>query len=71
MEKFNKKEYDINYRKEQLKKKVKAQFNTDLFYDEKVELDKLLADLGMTKREFILEAKDNLERKKDIMKKLK
>lgn len=65
MEKFNKTEYDVNYRKEQLKKKVKAQFNTDLFYNEKVELDKLLSDLGMTKREFILEAKKIFERKRE------
>lgn len=71
MEKFNKKEYNVNYRKEQLKRKVKAQFNTDLFYNEKVELDKLLSDLGMTKREFILEAKKNFERKREKMEKLK
>lgn len=69
MKKFDKKEYNVNYRKKQLKRKVKAQFNTDLFYNEKVELDKLLSDLGMTKREFILEAKDELERKRDTMKK--
>lgn len=69
MEKFDKKEYNVNYRKQQLKRKVKAQFNTDLFYNEKVELDKLLSDLGMTKREFILKAKDELERKRDTIKK--
>lgn len=69
MKKFDKKEYNVNYRKKQLKRKVKAQFNTDLFYNEKVELDKLLSDLGMTKREFILEAKEELERKRDTMKK--
>lgn len=69
MEKFDKKEYNVNYRRKQLKRKVKAQFNTDLFYNEKIELDKLLSNLGMTKREFILEAKEELERKRDKMKK--
>ncbi len=63
MEKFNKQEYDVNYRKEQFERKEKAQFNTDLYYEEKLEIDELLKKAKITKREFILRAKEELKKK--------
>ena len=62
METFNKTEYNTEYRKKALKEKKKAQFNTDLFYEEKQELEELLESLGMTKASFIRKAKQILER---------
>ena len=48
MKEFNKKNYDINYRK-----KYKSQFNVDLNKDEKNELDNLLNEKRVTKSEFL------------------
>ena len=48
MKEFNKKNYDIDYRK-----KYKSQFNVDLNKDEKNELDNLLNKKGITKSEFL------------------
>lgn len=63
LEKFNKQEYDVNYRKEQFERKEKAQFNTDLYYEEKLEIDELLKKAKITKREFILRAMEELKKK--------
>ena len=53
MEKFNKKEYDLNFRKEALKEKKKAQFNTDLDYNTKQDIDEFLKQNNLSKAEFI------------------
>lgn len=50
---FNKSEYDVTFRKNAMKEKKKAQFNTDLDYNEKIELDELLKTEGKTKAQFI------------------
>lgn len=48
MEKFNKKEYDINYRK-----KHKKQFNVDLNIEEYEELEELLKKKNMAKVDLV------------------
>lgn len=59
MKEFNKKEYDINYRK-----KFKSQFNVDLNKDEKDELDLLLNNKGLTKSDFLRAAMQSLKEDK-------
>jgi|GEM_PF-5269025 len=44
-------------------RKEKVQFNTDLYYEEKLEIDELLKNTKITKREFILRAKEELKKK--------
>lgn len=58
---MGKKEYDINYRKKAMSEKKKAQFNTDLDYKDKQELDLLLKEKGLSKAEFIRISKRILE----------
>ena len=59
MKEFNKKEYDINYRK-----KFKSQFNVDLNKDEEDELDLLLNNKGLTKSDFLRAAMQSLKEDK-------
>lgn len=61
MDKFDKHKYNLNFRKQAMKEKKKAQFNTDLDYNEKIELDELLKNIGMSKADFIRDAKIRLE----------
>lgn len=58
---MDKKKYMVDFRQKQLKSKIKAQFNTDLYYEEKKEIDDFLKSRNMTKREFLLKAKKILE----------
>lgn len=62
MEKSSKSIYDTNLRKAKMKNKEKAQFNTDLNYNEKQELDTVLKEKGITKAEFVRLAKKMLEK---------
>lgn len=55
---FDKTKYDM-----ELRKKTKKQFNTDLYKDEKEELDRLLKQENITKTEFIRNAITNLKEK--------
>ena len=67
---MNKNSYIINYRKKTMEKKKKAQFNTDLGYEEKQELDKLLKENGLSKVDFIRISKKLLKKGcKDFKKK--
>lgn len=61
MKTFNKREYNIEYRRKALAEKKKAQFNTDLFYNEKIELDVLLKEHKMSKADFVRKGKRLLE----------
>lgn len=51
MEKFNKKEYDINYKKEH-----KAQFKVDLNKNEKIDLDLMLKKFNISQADFLRNA---------------
>ena len=51
MEKFNKKEYDINYKKEH-----KAQFKVDLNKNEKIDLDLMLKKFNVSQVDFLRNA---------------
>ena len=62
MKKSSKSIYDTNLRKAKMKNKEKAQFNTDLNYNEKQELDTILKEKGITKTSFIRMAKKMLEK---------
>ena len=62
MKKSSKSIYDTNLRKAKMKNKEKAQFNTDLNYNEKQELDTVLKEKGITKAEFVRLAKKMLEK---------
>ena len=53
-----------------MKNKEKAQFNTDLNYNEKQELDTILKEKGITKTSFIRMAKKMLEKGEFDMEKL-
>ena len=67
---MNKNSYIINYRKKTMEEKKKAQFNTDLGYEEKQELDKLLKENGLSKVDFIRISKKLLKKGcKDFKKK--
>jgi len=63
MDKFDKHKYNLRFRQQTMKEKKKAQFNTDLDYDEKKELDELLNRIGMSKADFIRDAKIRLEKR--------
>jgi hypothetical protein len=54
---FNKKQYDIEY-----KKKKKKQFKVDLNIDEYEELEKLLKAKGMTKVQLVREGLERLKK---------
>ena len=56
---FNKAKYDIEY-----KKAHKTQFKVELNKDEATELDELLVANGLTKVQFVRNARDNLKNKK-------
>ena len=57
-EKFNKKKYDINFRKNNY-----LQFKVDLKREEKLELDSLLKKKNITKAQFLRNAIEELKKK--------